>query len=1100
MKYNLRLKQMSLEKLFIIFHGITILFLIILVFITSLMFENYLELEKSDEIRFQYLLAVEELQDSTNDLTRYCRNYIKTGNIFWEQKYWKFINNRNKKKTSLESKLKAYTFNKLELNQLKKIDKESNHLLAIEQKALHAMAGIFADELGNFTIKKESNPPLARQIIYSEIYASAKVKLPASINKFFSMLQQRTQKTTNHYEKRGRWLFEIIIILVIMIALLSIFSFLIIRIKVISQIKEITKIQAESKEHLEYFEGAFNSSIIGMSIVSLNEAFIQINQSLVRILGYDENEFLLKKFSDIIYTDDLQKNTDLLTQMKQGEKPHYQIENRCLHKNGNVIWVILSASLIKDSNNQPLHFVFHIQDISERKHAQVALRDSEKRFELAMSVANDGIWDWDLQSDTILFDARYYTMMGYKENEFPQTREQWQKRIHSEDLPHVKLSMEQYITGISDSYDIELRFLCKNNHYLWIRSRGKIASVNEKGIPLRIVGTHADISDRREATQKLYQSEMLKKNILENIPDLMWLKDIKGIYLACNPMMERFLGVKAADIIGKSDFDFFRPEEAKLILAQDLETIKSCEPVTREVWLSFKGDNKKILYEMTHTTVKADDGSLIGVLGTTHDITKRKENEEELINAQLKAETANRSKSEFLANMSHEIRTPMNAILGFTEILQRLEIDSKKSHYIDTIHTSGKSLLHLINDILDLSRIESGKMVLQNHAIAIKTLATELDSLFAQKVYDKGLSFECIIDENLPDVVIIDESRLRQVLINLIGNAVKFTHQGFIKLVIKSERINPTISDRVNLTFTVSDSGIGIPKEQQETIFSSFAQVKGQKETLYGGTGLGLTITLKIIQLMKGKISAEGDVGVGTSFNVFIPDIEMGSVVADSSLDNLIDTELITFSPASILIVDDVDYNREILATYLADWDFQLYFAENGEQAFKKALEIHPDLILLDMKMPVMDGYEAATKLKGLEETETIPIIAVTAFALNQDEEAINQICNSYLRKPVQRYDLIKELIKFLDNGLLDENKQEKILKTDAPKAIDLKTTIASLPNELKTQLKQSIEHIDIEKIEQLQQQVYQHDKLLAEAIQQHIDDFQYENLLNLFG
>jgi PAS domain S-box-containing protein len=1091
---------MNLKKLFTTFHGITIIFLFALAIVASLMFKNYLELEQSHEKRFQSLLAVEELQNSTNNLTRYCRDYVKTGNIFWRQKYWKVINSRNGKKNLFESKIKAYAFTKSELEQLKKINQASNKILAIEQQAFLAMSESLTDDAGKIS-KKDSNPKRAHQIIYDETYAIAKVEMIRSIHNFFSMLQQRTQKTTDHYEKKGRWLFKIIITLVIIIAVLSILSFLIIRIKIISQMKEIAKIQEESKENFEYFEGAFNSSIIGMSIVSLNEEFLQVNQSLIKILGYDENELLLKRFSDIVYSDDLQKNTDLLTQMRRGEIPHYQVEKRCLHKNGNIIWVILSVSLVKDSHNQPLHFVFQIQDISERKRTQVALRNSEKRFELAMSVANDGIWDWNLESNTILFDDRYYTMVGYEANEFPQTHEQWQQRVHPEDLPRIELCMAQYIEGVSDRYDVEMRFLCKNNHYLWIRSRGKIASMGKNGTPLRIVGTHADISDRREATQKLYQSEVLKKNILENIPDLMWLKDINGIYLACNPMMERFLGVKSANIIGKSDFDFFNPEEAELILKQDRETIKADKPVIREVWLSFKGDNKKILYEMTHTTVKADDGSLIGVLGTTHDITKRKENEEELINAQLRAETANRSKSEFLANMSHEIRTPMNAILGFTEILQRLETDSKKSHYIDTIHTSGKSLLHLINDILDLSRIESGKMELQNHSISIKTLAMELDSLFSQKVYDKGLSFECIIDKNVPDVIIIDESRLRQVLINLIGNAVKFTHQGFIKLVIKSQLVSEPSSNRINLTLTVSDSGIGIPKEQQQTIFSSFAQVKGQKETLYGGTGLGLTITLKIIQLMKGEISVEGEVGVGTSFNVFIPDIEIGSVVADSNLDTLINAESIIFSPASILIVDDVDYNREILATYLSDWEFQLYFAENGEQAFKKALEIHPDLILLDMKMPVMDGYEAATKLKGLEETETIPIIAVTAFALNQDEEVISQICDGYLRKPVQRNDLIKELIKFLKNDTLKDHKQETPLDDfTSTTTADLKIAIAALPDELKIQLKQSIENIDIEKIEQLQQQVHQQNRQLAETIQQHIDDFQYENLLNLFG
>ncbi len=857
----------------------------------------------------------------------------------------------------------------------------------------------------------------------------------------------------------------------------------------------------KEKEALTYFKGAFDSLTIGMAIVSLEEKLLQVNKSLVDLLGYKEEKLLLLKLSSIIHPNDSEYNSDLLIQMTQGKIPHYQIENRCLHKNGSVIWVILSVSLVRDDDKLPLYFVFQIQNMTKRKQTEVALENSEKRFELAMSVANDGIWDWNLETDTIAFDARYYTITGYDPNEFIQKRNEWKQRVHPDDLFQMESSMNDYITGTSDHYDVELRFLHKNGQYIWVRSRGKIVKVTKNGEPLRIVGTHADITDRREATEKLYQSEMLNKNILQNIPDLMWLKDVNGIYLACNPMMERFLGVSSTEIIGKSDFDFFKPEIAELFLKQDQATIKADKPSTREVWLSYKNDNQKILYEMTNTSVKTDNGTLIGVLGTTHDITKRKENEEQLINAQLRAETANRAKSEFLANMSHEIRTPMNAILGFTDILMRLETDSKKSHYLDTIHTSGQALLHLINDILDLSRIESGKMELQAHSISISALCIELNSLFSQKVSDKGLSFKCIVDDNVPNIIILDESRLRQVLINLIGNAVKFTHEGFIKLIINCQYL-PEISDRVNLIMTVADSGIGIPKEQQETIFSSFAQVKGQKETLYGGTGLGLTITLQIINLMKGKVSVESEVDVGTTFSLFIPNIKIGSELTNSSLENHIDTETITFAPASILIVDDVDYNREILATYLSDWDFKLYFAENGEQALEKALDIKPNIIFLDMKMPIMDGYEAAIKLKELEETETIPIIAVTAFALNQDEKVINKICDGYLRKPVNRNELIKELITFLENNATEKD-NEIGLNTFTEKTsviVDLKLAISSLPDELQDQLKQAIEHIDIEKIELLQQQVQQKNSQLAETIKQHIDDFEYENLLKLFG
>jgi len=894
-----------------------------------------------------------------------------------------------------------------------------------------------------------------------------------------------------------------LMVLISLIECLSLVSLVIIRAKISEQMQELTKIQGKAEENLMYFKGTFEFSAIAMAIVSLSEKILQVNKSLIQVLGYEKNDLLSKNFSDIIYANDLEKNSALLAQIISGEIANYQVEKRCLHRKGHSIWVILNVSLIRNSRKQPLHFIFQMVDISPRKQAEKAFKDSEKRFELAMSVANDGIWDWDLETDTMQFDARYYTMAGYKNNEFPQKYSEWQKRIHPDDLLQIESCLADYIAGKSDHYDVEIRFLRKNGQYLWVRSRGKIASVNEQGKPLRIVGTHADITDRREATGKLYQSEMLKKNILQNIPDLMWLKDVNGIYLACNPMMERFLGVSATEIIGKSDFDFFKPELAKLFLEQDRATIKADKPSTREVWLSYKNEDQKILYEMTNTTVKADNGTLIGVLGTTHDITKRKENEEQIINAQLRAETANRAKSEFLANMSHEIRTPMNAILGFTEILKRLETDSKKSHYLETIHTSGQSLLHLINDILDLSRIESGKMELQAHSISINALCIELDSLFSQKVRDKGISFECSVDENVPDIIILDEARLRQVLINLIGNAVKFTHKGFVKLVIKCQLSGETHPNHVDLTMIVSDTGIGIPKEQQETVFSSFVQVKGQKETLYGGTGLGLTITLQIMELMEGKISVESEVDVGTSFSLFIPNIEIGSKLTSSTLENLIDTETMKFATASILIVDDVDYNREILATYLSDWDFKLYFATNGQQAFEKALEIKPNLILLDMKMPIMDGYEAAAKLKGLEETESIPIIAVTAFALNQDEEVISQICDGYLRKPVNRHELIKELIKFLDNESTEidgteDNSNKSTEKTIV--AIDLKSAVSSLPHALQVQLKQAIEDIDIEKIDVLQQQVSQQNSQLAEAIQQHIDDFQYENLLKLFG
>ncbi|MDQ7090569.1 MAG: PAS domain S-box protein [Methylococcales bacterium] len=1093
---------MNLKKLFTTLHGITVIFLIALAVMAGLIFENYIELEQSYKLRLQSLLVAKDLEQSTNKLERYAYNYVKKRDKGWERQYWNIRNiyngtqpNAKGKKIALYNRLKALVVTKIEQKKLEQIKLYSTRLFKIEKKSFNAVNGVFADEKGIYTIKGSPDYELAVDLLESKNYIDYRAKILNEIDDFFIILEKRIQKTIRYRDDVGHKIFRIIIIL---IAGFSFFAFLIIRIKIIKQMTELS----ESEEKYKIIFEKSNDAILLFD----GNKIIACNHSSVVMFGYQSKYELLQKHLALISPKkqldgilSLEKADEMIGLAYEDGLNTFEWTNE--RANGESFPVEICLTLIPYHSKSILYAV--CRDLSLRKKAELAFKNSENRFKLAISVANDGVWDWDLTTNSILFDARYYTMAGYEVDEFPQTLDEWQKRIHPGDIVRVETGISEYISGKSDHYDTELRFLCKNGRYLWIRSRGKIADTDENGVALRIVGTHADISDRREATEKLYQSEMLKKNILQNIPDLMWLKDINGIYLACNPMMEKFLGVKSTEIIGKSDFDFFKPEDAEMFLRQDRETIKADKASTREVWLSYKNSDEKILYEMTSTSVKADDGSLIGVLGTTHNITKRKKNEEETQDAQIRAETANRAKSEFLANMSHEIRTPMNAILGFTEILKRLEHDSKKSHYLDTIHTSGQSLLHLINDILDLSRIESGKMELQAHSISINALCTELNSLFSQKTYDKGLSFECNVNENVPDVIIIDESRLRQVLINLIGNAVKFTHEGFIKLIIKCQQVENSDPSKVDLSMTVSDSGIGIPKDQQETIFSSFAQVKGQKETLYGGTGLGLTITLQILALMKGNVRVESEVGVGTSFSLFMPNIEIGSTVVDLGVENDFDSENIFFEPAKILIVDDVDYNREILATYLEDWGFKLYFAENGIQAFEKALDVHPDLILLDMKMPVMDGYEAADKLKATEKTQDIPIIAVTAFALNQDKEVISEICDGYLRKPVNRNELIKQLIKFLKNEDVKDDDGDVSLNKVIEKtstAIDLKTSVLSLSEELQAELKQAIEHIDIEKIEALQQQVSQQNSQLAEAIQQHIDDFQYENLLKLFG
>jgi signal transduction histidine kinase/streptogramin lyase/CheY-like chemotaxis protein len=396
----------------------------------------------------------------------------------------------------------------------------------------------------------------------------------------------------------------------------------------------------------------------------------------------------------------------------------------------------------------------------------------------------------------------------------------------------------------------------------------------------------------------------------------------------------------------------------------------------------------------------------------TRDLT---ESESQLRQAKEQAEAANQAKSAFLANMSHDLRTPMNAVLGFSEILFHRERDPQKKNYLKSIQTNGKALLSLINDVLDLSKIEAGKLELQYTAVSIQNLFEEMSSIFQYKIREKGLEFEVKVDADLPESLLLDETRVRQVLMNLLGNAIKFTDEGFIRFSCREEKNEQDIKSCVNLIIEVTDSGRGIPAEDQESIFNPFEQVTGQKTSQYGGTGLGLAITKNIIKMMNGNITVKSKPGHGSTFRIELKDVEVTvKMVGETKNDQDVDPDLIKFFPAKVLIVDDIDYNRDVLTAYLDLFNLTLYFAETGKVAIEQAQKYQPDLILMDMKMPVMDGYEASKLLKSGDSTGGIPIIAVTASALVQDEEKIRQHCDAYLSKPVSQFELVKEMKKFL--------------------------------------------------------------------------------------
>ncbi len=524
-----------------------------------------------------------------------------------------------------------------------------------------------------------------------------------------------------------------------------------------------------------------------------------------------------------------------------------------------------------------------------------------------------------------------------------------------------------------------------------------------------------------ERTRHYAESEERLRQIFENSPDAVFVLERNGQVVSVNSRACELLKMTKAELLTKTVFDL-SPAEMKGEVESNLRklfsgSMKQCEGV------SLDSNGKVAPVEMT--------GALQNIGGDTvlqlhvRDVTIRKEAEEQIDSARkmaeearelaegarVSAEKASQAKSEFLANMSHEIRTPLNGIVGMAQLIADTLLTDEQTNCVDTILQSTSGLLKIINHVLDISKIEAGQMDVRESSIDLRDMCKTLQGMFCSQVDERKVTLSCNCQESVPRYVVGDEGLLEQVLINLIGNALKFTHQGSVSLNIECHNI---ADNRAELYFQVIDTGIGIEKDKQATIFDKFTQVDGSSKRFYGGTGLGLAISKKLVELMGGKMGLISSAGKGSTF-FFNLTLRQTTAPATGRDDESGKTKIVTKPNTRVLLVEDNAVNQNVATAILRKAGCQVDTAENGQDAIQQVQRETYDVVLMDCQMPIMDGFEATEKIRAMKSPMCdLPIIAITAHAMKDDKQmCIDSGMNDYIPKPVSRQALIDIINKY---------------------------------------------------------------------------------------
>lgn len=763
-------------------------------------------------------------------------------------------------------------------------------------------------------------------------------------------------------------------------------------------VTDILEVQRELKEAQEKYQVLADHAQDLITTCATDGELLYVSPSVYTLLGYKPEEVIGKSFKDYCYSGDYPDPMDL-SKIGNGCKM------RVLHKKGHYIWMETLAKPVAGERGKSVQIVSISRDITQHKDADRRLRESRQRYRSLFEHNPAAVYSLNLEGKYSAVNSKLVQMLDIPRNKL--IGQSFLSNLDKCEVQNGTHYFEMVKQGEPQYYETRI-----------VNSRGRKIEVSVTNVPIivdkEMVGVYgivSDITERKEYTERIQELSKQHELILNTVTEGIYGLDADGITMFMNPAAASMFGYEAKEFIGKNshpiihhtraDGSHFPQEECPIhmtVLDGQRRSIKE------DVFWRKDGSSFLVQYQVTPII---EQGQIQGAVVVFNDVT----GEREIVRAKETAELAAQAKSEFLSMVSHEIRTPMNGIVGMTELLIGTDLSEEQREYAEIIRDSGDALLNILNDILDFSKLESGKMALAYEPFALRKMLEQVAELFKPRADEKHLEIRYRLNPSIPEFMVGDAIRIRQILVNLVGNALKFTDQGSIDVnvdIIKGRKPEDSVLD-----FAVQDTGIGIPADKLDQLFQSFSQLHPVINRKYGGTGLGLVISKRLVEIMGGSISVESIEGEGSTFRFAVPaasvDASAEQTVSQFHHDRTRQSDKVAMR---ILVAEDHPVNRKILREYLEKLGYHADVCTNGVEAIDAISQNAYDIVLMDIHMPVMDGLKATDLLHRLIPQDRIPpIIAVTGNAKREDKEACLEIgMRDFISKPVMLSELKRVL------------------------------------------------------------------------------------------